>query len=73
MGPFVRIGFAGNCERKLGFDEAGALRAAVDIVANNDGPELAVLKCGLRELSTSTNALAALKGDVLESPEARLV
>jgi len=35
MGPFVRIGFACDSERKPGLDEAGALRAALDAAARD--------------------------------------
>ena len=57
-------------------EEAQARGRSVSLcgdVAADPAQTLALLKCGLRELSMSANALAAVKGVLLDSPEARLV
>jgi phosphotransferase system enzyme I (PtsI) len=57
-------------------DDAQVLGRSVSLcgdVAGDPAQTLALLACGLRELSMSANALAAVKGVLLDSKEPRLV
>jgi phosphotransferase system enzyme I (PtsI) len=66
MGPFVRIGFASDSERKPGLDEGGALRAALDVAAR----DLAKLsaRAGVGAAECLEFQLALLEDEALIAP-----